>query len=223
MSAIVELSRGGGGTRPASLHQMATTVVPFRGADAKARLAPLEDPVRAALALAMLGDVLSACRPVGDTILVTDDGDARDLALDVGDVHSVDDPGDGQGSAVAAALEQVAPGPVLVVNADVPCVVPNDLRSLLRAAAAAGFALVEAADGTTNALGLAAPDVFAPLYGPRSADQFRSHAERLGLDAITVALPNLRDDVDTVADLRRVGLRAGPRTQAAIATLGIAA
>jgi 2-phospho-L-lactate guanylyltransferase len=202
---------------------MATTVVPFRGVDAKERLAPLGDPARAELALAMLGDVLSACRPVGDTILVTDDGDARGVALDVGDVQPVDDPGGGQAAAVAAALEQLAPGPVLVVNADLPCVVPNDLRSLLRATDASGFALVEAEDGTTNALGLAAPDVFAPLYGPRSADQFRAYAERLGLDAITVALPNLRDDVDTVADLRRVGLRAGPRTQAAIATLGIAA
>ena len=31
------------------------------------------------------------------------------------------------------------------------------------------------------------------------------------------------DDVDTGDDLRRVGLRAGPRTQAAIASLGLAA
>jgi hypothetical protein len=29
-----------------------------------------------------------------------------------------------------------------------------------------------------------------------------------------LALPNLRDDVDTAADLRRIGPRAGPRTRA---------
>jgi hypothetical protein len=33
---------------------------------------------------------------------------------------------------------------------------------------------------------------------------------------ISCAIPNLSDDVDTLDDLRRIGLRAGPRTQAAI-------
>ena len=36
------------------------------------------------------------------------------------------------------------------------------------------------------------------------------------MPAIACAIPNLGDDVDTLDDLRRVGLRAGPRTQAAI-------
>ena len=47
--------------------------------------------------------------------------------------------------------------PILIVNADVPCVVPDDLRALLAATPAGGIALVEALDGTTNALGLSAP------------------------------------------------------------------
>jgi hypothetical protein len=38
-----------------------------------------------------------------------------------------------------------------------------------------------------------------------------------------VVVPNLVDDVDTVDDLRRLGLRVGPRTQVAISTLGLAA
>jgi hypothetical protein len=29
-------------------------------------------------------------------------------------------------------------------------------------------------------------------------------------------IPNLADDVDTIHDLERVGVRAGPRTQAAL-------
>jgi len=202
---------------------MAAIVVPFRGAGPKERLAPLGGDARAAVALAMLGDVLAACRSVGATTLVTADAGAADVAREVGDVEVLDDPGAGQGAAVAAALARLDPGPVAVVNADVPCVLPHDVRSLLRATPAGGVAVVAAGDGTTNALGLPAAEAFAPLYGPGSAARFLAHAEELGLQGLDVAIPNLRDDVDTVEDLRRVGLRAGPRTQAAIATLGLAA
>jgi 2-phospho-L-lactate guanylyltransferase (CobY/MobA/RfbA family) len=97
--------------------------------------------------------------------------------------------------------------------------VPHDLRSLLAATPAGGIALVEALDGTTNALSLPAPEVFAQLYGPSSADGFRAHAASLGLEAISVALPNLAEDVDTMEDLTRLQLRAGPRTQACLADL----
>ena len=45
---------------------MAAIVVPFRGAGGKQRLGPLTDDEREALALAMLEDVLAACRAVGD-------------------------------------------------------------------------------------------------------------------------------------------------------------
>jgi len=70
--------------------------------------------------------------------------------------------------------------------------------------------------GTTNALSLAAPSVFAQLYGPGSAERFVEHARRLGREAVRVAIPNLADDVDTQEDLERLQLRVGPRTQAAV-------
>ena len=41
----------------------------------------------------------------------------------------------------------------------------------------------------------------------------------LGIEAVSVALPNLADDVDTMDDLTRLQLRAGPRTQACLAEL----
>lgn len=196
---------------------MLTIVVPFRGAGAKSRLGPSREETRA-IALAMLGDVLAACTAAGATLLVTDDDSARALAAELS-VRVQDDPGGGQGGAVAAAFAGLEPGPVLVVNADLPCAVPEDVRRLAAATPAGGVALVPAADGTTNALGLPAPHVFAPLYGPGSAERFRTHARRLGLEPIAVAIPNLADDVDTFADLRRLQLRVGPRTQAAIAYL----
>src|SRR5439155_18797078 len=109
--------------------------------------------------------------------------------------------GSGQGAAVAAELAGVE-GPVAVVNADVPCVVPDDLRLLADTAPA----LVAAADGTTNALSLPAADLFEPLYGPGSAARFEA---RFG--AVSMAIPNVADDVDTIEDLARLQLRLGPR------------
>jgi 2-phospho-L-lactate guanylyltransferase (CobY/MobA/RfbA family) len=150
--------------------------------------------------------------------VVTSDERASAAAVDAG-AEAVLDPGVGQGAAVQAGLEGVGPGGVLVVNADVPCAVPADLRSLLAATPAGSLALVEALDGTTNALSLPSVEAFAPLYGPSSSDRFREHAASLGLEAVSVALPNLADDVDTMADLTRLQLRAGPRTQACLAEL----
>jgi 2-phospho-L-lactate guanylyltransferase len=197
---------------------MVTIVVPFRGPQAKRRLAPMGEQARTELALAMLGDVLAACLPVGETTVVTADGAATELAEELG-ARTFPDPGRGQGAAVEAALTQYEPGAILVVNADLPCATPRDLRQLVRATPVAGLAFVEAADGTTNALGLPAPQVFAPLYGPGSAARFRARARGLGLEAVSVLLPGLACDVDTLEDLEDVLLTAGPRTQMALAAL----
>jgi 2-phospho-L-lactate guanylyltransferase len=196
---------------------MPTVVIPFAGPGGKTRL-HASARIRGALAHAMFADVLAACVVVGSVRVVTPDEEAADAAREAG-AEIVADPGTGQGAAVQAALADAGPGTVLVVNADVPCVVPRDLRSLLAAAAAGCFALVEASDGTTNALGLPAADAFAPLYGTGSADRFRTHGASLGLDVVSVALPNVADDVDTMEDLTRLQLRAGPRLQACLAEL----
>jgi 2-phospho-L-lactate guanylyltransferase (CobY/MobA/RfbA family) len=166
----------------------------------------------------MLQDVLAACVAVGQTRVVTSDEDGAAAAAEAG-ADVVSDPGGGQGPAVQAGLEGVELGGILVVNADVPCTVPHDLRSLLTATPAGCLGLVEALDGTTNALNLPSIEVFAPLYGPSSADRFRAHARSLGVEAVSVAVPNLADDVDTMEDLTRLQLRAGPRTQACLGEL----
>jgi 2-phospho-L-lactate guanylyltransferase len=173
---------------------MPSIVVPFRAETAKSRLAPAPREARDALADAMVEDVLAACRAVGQTTLVTD--------------------GDGQGEAVESALRGLSEGPILVVNADLPCTHARDLLTLLGALPAGGIALVEAADGTTNALALAAPHLFAPLYGPGSAERFLARAQRLDAPAAIAEIPNLADDVDTLADLERLEGRLGPRTAA---------
>ena len=129
----------------------------------------------------------------------------------------------GQGAAVGAELARLPDRAVLVVNADLPCVTPRDLLTLLGSVPDGGIALVEAADGTTNVIALSSPTQFAPLYGTGSAERFRNHAQRLGVPCTTVAIPNLVDDVDTLDDLFRLESRVGPRTAAALSTVPAAA
>ncbi len=199
---------------------MAAIVVPFRGITGKRRLLGLDRDVHARLVLAMLGDVLAVATAVARTIVVTGDERGSKLACEVG-AETVADPGGGQGAAVAAALGALPADAVVVLNADVPCVTPYDLRSLMAATPLGGIALAASADGRTNALSLPAPYLFQPLYGPRSSERFQAAARDLGLEVVAVAIPNLADDVDTRADLDRVSLRAGPRTQAALHELQV--
>jgi 2-phospho-L-lactate guanylyltransferase len=179
---------------------MATLVVPYRGSNGKTRLAEVEN--LELVALGMLADVLAACVAIGRTTLVTDDPDATSLGVALG-AEVMADPGGGQGAAVTAGLAAADERPVLVVNSDLPAVTPRDLLTLLGAMPPQGMAIVEAEDGTTNALALSTPHLFAPLYGPRSAERFRAHAERLGIELITADIPSLVADVDTPADLAR--------------------
>lgn len=177
---------------------MPTTVIPYRG-DAKRRL---PSSIRAAAAVAMLGDVVDAALQVGPVLVVTDDGVVVPTGAEV-----VQDPGAGLGAAVEAGLSRVE-GHALVVNADLPCATAHALREL----AAAGLALVEAPDGTTNALSLPDPAAFAPLYGPGSASRFRAHAP-----FATARIAELEEDVDSDDDLERLASRVGPRTRALLA------
>jgi 2-phospho-L-lactate/phosphoenolpyruvate guanylyltransferase len=155
----------------------------------------------------MLANVIGAATAVGPTILVTEtDADcARALAAEHG-VEVVDDPGRGQGPAVAAGLERAPEWPVLVVNADLPEAQARDLLALLGAMPEDGIAIAPATDGTTNALALSRPGLFAPLYGPGSAKRFAAYAEELGIEVMELAIPGLARDVDTVAELQRLAL-----------------
>ena len=60
------------------------------------------------------------------------------------------------------------------------------------------------------------PSAFAPLYGADSARRFQEHAAANGLESTDAVIPNLCDDVDTIADLERLAYRAAPRTQTAM-------
>jgi 2-phospho-L-lactate guanylyltransferase len=200
---------------------MAGIVVPFRGSRGKQRLTGFDKAEHKAIVLAMLADVLAAATEVSRTVVVTGDEDGRRVAVEAG-AEVVDDPGGGQGAAVAAAIGLFPSDAVLIVNADVPCVVPYDLRSLMAMTPRGGIALVASEDGRTNALSLPAPSLFEPLYGPRSAERFKRAAAELSLEVVEAAIPNLAEDVDTRQDLDRVRPRLGAHTQAALEGLRMA-
>jgi 2-phospho-L-lactate guanylyltransferase len=191
---------------------MPTLIVPFRGAAGKSRLGLPTEAARAAISRAMVADVVAACVAVGPTYVVTPD----DVTL--ANATVVLDPGGGQGAAVGSGLDAAsATGEAtlfLVVNADLPCVTPRDLLALAGAVPDHGIALAAAADGTTNALAFASPNLFAPLYGAGSAARFAERATTRVVD-----VPNLIDDVDTVADLERLQSRLGPHTRKALTAL----
>jgi 2-phospho-L-lactate guanylyltransferase (CobY/MobA/RfbA family) len=137
------------------------------------------------LAAAMVSDVVDACN-----------------GADAADVMIVGAPG-GQGEALQGAL-LARSGPVTIVNSDLPCATPDELRKLSEAAPA----IVPARDGTTNAIALRDARDFVPLYGPGSAARYAE-----ALDAERLELAGLRDDVDTWDDLERVRDRVGSNTQ----------
>jgi 2-phospho-L-lactate guanylyltransferase (CobY/MobA/RfbA family) len=195
---------------------MPTVVVPFRGVEGKSRLGRLQREARTALATAMLADVVDACLAIGPTVLVAPAGTPAGEAILVVDPHG------GQGAAVRVGLDAAVAagggGPYLVVNADLACVTARDLFTLAGAVPDGGLALAEAADGTTNALALASPDLFVPVYGRGSAARFAALAPSRLVDA-----PNLVDDVDTVADLERLASRVGPHTRVVLKALHLGA
>lgn len=188
---------------------MATLVVPFHGSEGKSRLEALGSDARSLLARAMLADVVGACTQVGPTYVV---GPVEPL---LEGVTILEDPGAGQGAAVSFALTVASngggDGPLLVVNADLPCVTAADLHALVVGVPREGIALVAANDGTTNALGLSSADRFRPLYGLGSAARFAALE-----GARVVAIANLIDDVDTFADLERLEGRLGVRSAAVL-------
>src|SRR5436853_88172 len=152
---------------------MATILVPFKGAEGKRRLAPATPEARVALGLAMLADVLAAAVAVTPTTVVTNDEAGWRVAAEL-EVDVLGGVPRGQGPAVEAALRRLEPiDPVLVVNADLPCLQPDDLRALLDAVPPGGIALAPATDGTVvgnvgddlEVLGLhVSPDLDSVLY-----------------------------------------------------------
>jgi 2-phospho-L-lactate/phosphoenolpyruvate guanylyltransferase len=202
---------------------------------AKERLdAAVQQPARAGLAAAMVGDVLAALGRVDaldEVIVVTAEPRAAAAARAAG-AHVVHDPAEtGQSDAaalgVAAAVARGAER-ALLVPGDCPSLDPREVAALL--AGDGSVVIVPDRHGTgTNALLLTPPEVMAPAFGPGSFARHNAHAAAAGAAVRIAHAPSLALDVDTPGDLAalRAALDrlpdAAPRTRALLAELAAAA
>lgn len=187
---------------------------------AKSRLAPaLDGAARARLALAFAQDTVAAaldCAAVRDVVVVTDDARAGAALAALGARVTEDTPAAGLNAALAHGARTVrAARPraaLAALNADLPALRPAaHPRSFLADAAGIGTTLLAAAPG--------AP--FTPRFGGPSRAR---HAAAGAVELAPGAVPGVRRDVDTPADLRAAReLGPGPHTSAALAALREAA
>jgi 2-phospho-L-lactate guanylyltransferase len=188
-------------------------------ATAKSRLDPHVGGLRRDLALAMAVDTvaaIAACDGV-EVLVVTDDSDAAVAMSGIADIIP-DLPGAGINAALRHAAAALAPAPdrrLAAVQADLPSLRPAELAAALRSAGGMDQAFVADANGSGTTVYAATRSRFAPRFGPASAAAHREVAEELTLD-----VPTLRRDVDTVDDLwAAVRLGVGPRTAALLPLL----
>lgn len=189
---------------------------------AKSRLGDvLSDEDRAALVLAMLGDVLEAVRAAheGPLLVVTPD-EQYEPAAAVARATLLIDAGVGYNEAVRLALaseEVEAAGAAAVIPADHARAQAGDVRAALDALARHEVVVAPSLDGGTGLLGLRPPGAIEPAYGPGSATTHERVAREARRSVAVLRLASLERDVDTVADLAGDEPPLGPRTAAFVA------
>lgn len=218
-------------------------ILPIKCLDAaKNRLSGrLGGGARAALAQAMLGDVLAALgrvRAVDAVAVVTSDRQVEAMLRGERVSFVDDEQANGQSAAAKVGIRHaIAAGfdRVLLVPGDTPLVDPVAVDDLLAAAASDELEVTIVPDrhGTgSNALLIAPPDRFEPSFGPGSLERHAAAARASGLAFRVAPIESLGLDVDTPDDLNvLVALLAerrvvAPRTRGAlsqIARLGSAA
>jgi 2-phospho-L-lactate/phosphoenolpyruvate guanylyltransferase len=194
-------------------------LVPLRTpGEGKSRLAAVLDPdQRAALAVAMLGDVTAAVTAAGlDEIIVVAGGSRGAAAgLALGLPVLADPPGcRGLDHALAAALQRVgAHRDVLVVAADLPRLQPHDVRAVLDPDVE--VVIAPTAAGGTGALLRRPGAVIGTAFGPGSAMAHRVLALAAGARCADVDRDGIHHDVDTFTDLAALHhVELGARTAA---------
>ena len=200
-------------------------VVPVKDtAAAKTRLASaLPPPLRRALFLAMLEDVLAALaevRGLAGRLLVTADAAAIALAARY-DAGCIDDGADdGHTGAVAAAtrhLVREGRGGMLTLPGDIPLVTAAEIVALLAAhPPAPSFTIAPSHDEKgSNAVLLSPPDAVPLRFGDNSFFPHLAAAAARGLAPQVLRLPGIALDIDNPADLAHFA-RLGSRTRAGL-------
>jgi len=193
---------------------------------AKERLADaLPAPARAALARAMLEDVLAvlAGAPVDRVVVVTPDAEVAAVAERGGALVVREPESRGHTAAVArgvALCQEWGATVMLTVPGDLPCLTPEEVRRILDACSSAPAAVfVPSRSGLgTNAACLAPPDAVPLRFGEPSFADHLAAARARGIEPVILSLAGAGLDIDRPEDLAALR-QAGPRTRAA-QTLG---
>lgn len=116
--------------------------------------------------------------------------------------------GAGDGSGINAAAEAAArwaaeagASSLLVIHADIPTLVDEEIAALLAAGRDRAVVIAGSRDGGTNALLVTPPGVLDFRFGPNSAAAHEAAAREAGLTATQLDLPFLSRDMDTPDDL----------------------
>ena len=198
-------------------------IIPVKATDgAKQRLAPvLSAPLRKALALAMLEDVLTAASQVGGLggiVLVTIDPEAIALARRYRAETIADGAYDGHTGAVnAGALYLVARGhqTMLTMPGDLPLATAAEIERLVAAhAPAPSFTIAPAHDDLgSNAVMMSPPQAVPLRFGEDSFVPHLAAARAAGIEPRVVRLPGIAFDIDNPQDLDHFA-RLGSMTRA---------
>lgn len=171
---------------------------------AKSRLAGLPGERRRELASAFaLDTVAAALRTSGvvDVLAVTDDFRFAARLSALGCSVMPDGASQDLNATLVQACAEAArrwPGATpVVLCADLPCLVPEELAEVLRAATPGTASFLRDHTGSGTTVYVAPPSAFAPRFGSASATR---HAED-GAQEIGVAAPSVRHDVDELDDL----------------------
>lgn len=183
--------------------------IPIKSFDqAKTRLSPVLTPrERADLASSMFQDVLSAANRTPDVerVLVVTSGEAAGvIARDGGADLLFESRTDGLNEAVQLAIDHASTGGcerLLVVHADVPLVVPEDLRLFYEQGSRIMISPSRDLKGT-NALLLNPPNIIQPRYGRTSFNAHLLLAREKGIEPTVIKNERLALDIDTPQDLK---------------------
>jgi len=177
---------------------------------AKQRLAPvLSAPLRRALALAMLEDVLAAVAGVaglGGALLVTVDPQAILLARRYGMATLADGAHAGHtGAVTAGARHLIAKGrrAMLTLPGDVPLATAAELAELIAAhGPAPAFTIAPSHDEQgSNAILMSPPDAVPLRFGEDSFLPHLAAARAVGIAPCVLRLPGIAFDIDNPRDL----------------------
>ncbi len=200
-------------------------VVPVKDtALAKQRLAAaVPPPLRQALMLAMLEDVLAALAEasgLAGRLLVTTDPAATRLAARYGAICMIEGAHDGHTGAVTAAARRLTAegvGAMLTLPGDIPLVTAAEISRLLAAHRPAPSLTIAPShdEQGSNAVLVSPPEAVPLRFGENSFFPHLAAAEARGITPTVLHLPGIALDIDNPADLAHFA-QLGSRTRAGL-------